>query len=220
LILDLVFGHEPASLLELVRRRSPFHVEDLITRPDKLLRFPVASDTPLHLKRIDLPDRRHEIDPAVAGRATNTLFHVDAVIEIDKVGEVMNTRPLERLIVLPACTNRLEISARRKQLRVAIHARLGRRQACARCNLDRRMTVTAIETIITYVMFVGELDRLLSRHERTRHIRGSVYLGCSPKDRPNQKEWPENAEPGERVSAAVEDLRHRLNLHPAVCSRP
>ena len=47
--LDLVLLHKFLSKDDLIRRRLPIHVEDLLSRPNKLLRIAVTLQTPLHI---------------------------------------------------------------------------------------------------------------------------------------------------------------------------
>ena len=69
----------------LVGGRLPIHIGDLIVRAQILLRIAMAIETPLHGQRLGLKHERHLIDLAVAGGATNTLIHVNAVIEIYEI---------------------------------------------------------------------------------------------------------------------------------------
>lgn len=48
---------------------------------------------PLHVERLGAPDKRHLIDRSVAGRATNPLGNVNAVIEIDEVRQIIDPVP-------------------------------------------------------------------------------------------------------------------------------
>ena len=69
----------------LVGGRLPIHIGDLIVWAQILLRVAMAIETPLHSQRLGLKHERHLIDLAVAGRAANTLIHVNAVIEIYEI---------------------------------------------------------------------------------------------------------------------------------------
>ena len=59
----------------------------------------VAVEAPLHGQRLDLLHRRHLVHPAVAGVAAHALVHVDGVVEVDEVGEVMDARPGDGAVV-------------------------------------------------------------------------------------------------------------------------
>ena len=47
--LDLVLLHEFLPVSDLIRGRLPIHVEDLLSRPNKLLRIAVTLQAPLHI---------------------------------------------------------------------------------------------------------------------------------------------------------------------------
>ena len=64
-------------------------------RPHVLLGCAVAVEAPLHLQRLRLPER-HLVDAPVAGGAADALVHVDAVVEVDEVGQVVDLDPLDR----------------------------------------------------------------------------------------------------------------------------
>ena len=54
----------------------------------------MAIQTPLHQQRRHLIGERHLVDPAVARRAADALVHVNAVIEIDEAGQVIDALPV------------------------------------------------------------------------------------------------------------------------------
>ena len=77
--------------------------------------------TPTHIQRLRLVDNRHGSEIAVARRATYTLGYVDAVIEINKLGQVVNLVPLHGYIRLIAATDEFELGALGQYLRVTTH---------------------------------------------------------------------------------------------------
>ncbi len=142
--------------------RSPFHVENFLFRSHKIFRTPMTLQTPFHLQRRGLRHDRHLIDSPVTGRATDAFVHMNRVIEVSEVGQVVNANPFQRLAALETCAHRFEIRAIRPDLFMAVHADRRRRHS-GRCrNLNRCMTVTAIDAVITDVVLVAELDGLLS----------------------------------------------------------
>ena len=86
--------HQPASDLFLVAGRLVAHGGDEFARSHILLGMAVAVETPLHLQRVLLPGERHPVHPPVAALTTDSLIDVNAVIEIDKVGQIVHPRPL------------------------------------------------------------------------------------------------------------------------------
>ena len=67
----------------------------------------VAIEAPLHRKRFDLCYDFHLVDSAVAGNATDTLVYVSAVIEVNKVRQVVDAFPQHWVIAFEAYSNRL-----------------------------------------------------------------------------------------------------------------
>src|ERR1043165_10300986 len=90
--LNLVLRHETRSkrllILCYVRR-----VEHLLAWADVLLRGAVAAEAPFHRQRGGLVGQGHLVDAAVAVRAADALAHVNAVVEVDEVGEAVDARP-------------------------------------------------------------------------------------------------------------------------------
>src|SRR5690242_15470628 len=122
-------GHalDPVTLHELGSQRFLVlghvgHVEDFLARPDLLLGIAMALDAPLHRQRRGLVDEVHLVDAAVAGRASDALGDVDAVVEMDKVRQAVHAHPLQRAVGLVALTHRREDVRAGPDLRVAVHA--------------------------------------------------------------------------------------------------
>ena len=97
----------------------------------------------------------------MAGGAADALLHVNLVVEIDEVRQVVDADPTQIRVVAKAGADRLENRRVRPDLVVAVHARLGRRNPGERRLLDRRVTVAAIEADAAHVVRVAELDGLL-----------------------------------------------------------
>ena len=108
-----------------------------------------------------------------------------------------------------AVAHRLEERAVREDLRMAVHARLGRRDARKRRILDRGVAVPAVDAVAGDVPFVAELDRLLARDARAGDPRRAIDLLEQAEQAGDEEDRAEDADPSNRVGAAVEDLRHR-----------
>ena len=76
----------------------------------------MAVEAPLHLERVLLLHQRHLVDAPVAGLAAHPLLHVDAVVEVDEVGQVVDADPAQRLVVAEAGADRLENRRRADQI--------------------------------------------------------------------------------------------------------
>jgi hypothetical protein len=193
--LNFIIGGELLPFFQLIEILwRPFHVKDLVARSDEALRLAMTLDAPFHVERRDLIRERHQINSSVTRRAADSFVHVNAVIEINEVGQIVNPRPLDRLASAPAFTNRLEVRAIGPDLRVTVHASFRRRNARVSELLDRRVTVAAIDSVIADVMFVAELNGLLSRKISLSVIRGSIELEKKPDDYGNEENRAEDAD--------------------------
>src|SRR5713226_8276185 len=143
---DLLMPLLVGTLVPLLRR--PVHGEDLALGPDELLRVAMTLEAPFHVERSNLISQRHEVNATVTGRAANTLVHVNAVIEISEVREVVHPGPLDRLTRSPALADRLQVWTIRPDLRVAIHAGLSRGYAGKAELLNARVTVAAVYAVV------------------------------------------------------------------------
>ena len=193
---NVVLFDKPRALLNLVIScRGPFHVEDFFFRPDEFLRLAMTFQAPLHLKRRDLHRKRHQVYAAMTGRAANALVDMNAVIEIDKVGQVMDPRPLNRLSRSIALAHRLKERAVGKNLRVTIHAGLGRRYAGESRRFYSGVTIAAVYAFIAHVMPVAELNRLFAREVRLRVIGRPSELRHKPERYAYKENRAEDTQP-------------------------
>src|SRR5262249_44916179 len=113
-LLDQLLAERELVRVELVATgvllvpEAPRHVVDLFARPDVLLRGAVAVQAPLHQQRLLLPDQRHVVHAPVAGDAADALLHMDAVIEVTEVTQVVDAVPGDGGVVAVALADRLE----------------------------------------------------------------------------------------------------------------
>ena len=126
---------------------------------------------PFHPQRFGLPRQRHLIDLAVAGRTPDSLVNVNTMIEIDKVRQIVHSRPLERLTGAITIPNRLEHGRYRPHLGVAVHTDLGGRNTGKGGRLYCRVTISAVDPQATRMMGVTEWYGLLSRNVLARFVR-------------------------------------------------
>ena len=216
---NISFFRKLCALICLIRWLFPIHVVYLIERPQHRFRIAMAIETPLHQQRVCLENQRHLIHCSVARRASNSLAHVNAVIEVSKVGKAMHFHPLDRLIRTVTFPYGFQIAGIVEQNRVAIHASLGGRDASSRGIFNRSMTIAAIDSVIAHVMFVAELDRLLARNVLPRQIRRSRERQYSRERQSRQKNCGEKAEARDEIRAAVKNLGHdRVALAAGISS--
>ena len=102
----------PSTLDRLAARRLLIpHIENLIARPQILLRRSMTLQAPLHLQRRLVIHQRHAVHRAVAGVAAYAFIDMNAVIEIDEVGQIIHPGPDQRFAGLVALAHRLEQGA-------------------------------------------------------------------------------------------------------------
>src|SRR5262249_58267511 len=124
------------------------------------LRLAVTLETPFHEQRVLAPHDRHLIDLSVTRRATDSFGHVNAVIEVHEVGEVVHSRPAQWGVRAKACPNGLERGTRGSDLRMTAHAGVRRREPCEGGGLDRRVAVAAVDTDSRHMVLVAERNWL------------------------------------------------------------
>src|SRR5438105_11776637 len=94
------------------------HAEALLARPQEALRIPVAVQAPAHGERRPLLHLRHLVDAAVAGDATHALLHVDRVVEVDEVRQLVDLVPDDGPVREETLPHRRELGALVPHLRV------------------------------------------------------------------------------------------------------
>ena len=126
--LNLVFGLPHQTLIQFLGAlvfAAPRHVEDLALVPQKTFRLAMTLETPLHLQRRCRERDRHFIDSAVTRRTTDAFVHVNTVIEISVIRQIVNADPLDRFAGAKTGAHRFEIWTVRPDLFVTTHARVG-----------------------------------------------------------------------------------------------
>lgn len=104
---------------------APRHVEDSLLRAQEPFRLAMTLQTPLHLQRRGRKRDRHLIDSAVTRRTADSFVHVNAVIEISVVRQIVNADPLDRFAGAKTGAHRFEIWTVGPDLFVTTHARVG-----------------------------------------------------------------------------------------------
>src|SRR5947209_6903747 len=126
-------------------------------------------ETPPHVKGLSFPGQRHLIDAAMTTGTADPFRYVNAVIEINVVGQIVNAVPLQRAVGGEAFPHRLKRRSIRPNLRVTRHTSVGTRKPGIGRFLNRSVAVPAIDSVLAHVMFVAERHRL---------IESDVYVSC------------------------------------------
>ena len=172
------------------------------------LRMPVAIETPLHLQTRRPAHQRHAVDSPVATFAPDPLGDVNRVIEINKVGNVVDASPLQRLVRIQAGPHRCEQWTVVPDLRMAPHADFGCRHAGERALFHRRVTVAAVNPQSGDVMIVTKRDRLISDDIKFGDIRRAQEHARPPSQPTDDQHASEDRGFSNRVRAWVKQLRH------------
>jgi hypothetical protein len=205
---NFVFCRQLFTDFSLIGWRLPVHVENLIVWPQHVLRIAMAVQAPRHLQRRRLKHERHLIHLPVTRGAAYALGHVNAVIEIDIIGQTVNTDPVNRLIGAITLSNRLQITRAVKQHGMTVHACFRRWNACRRRELDTRMAVPAIDAVVADVVLVAELNGLISRYILIRQNGRTRRHENACQRQTRQEKRRKDTEPGDEIRAAVKNLRH------------
>src|SRR5882672_10710358 len=96
-LLNPIFLDQLLAQRDLIHRRLVIHTEHILARSHIAFRSAVALEAPVHIERVFTPRERHRVDSAVTGGAANALVNVNAMIEINKTGKVVDSGPLNRL---------------------------------------------------------------------------------------------------------------------------
>ena len=119
------------------------------------IRVTVTVQTPRHRQRFGLINTVHFVDPTVATHTTNSTCDVSAVVEVDIVGQVVNSLPLDGLSRGLALADRKQFRAVgvnsgvgngsiRVRSTVTIHTSLSRGNCGVGCLVDGLMTISTV----------------------------------------------------------------------------
>lgn len=158
-------------------------IEDFLPGAEVRRGIAMARKTPAHMKRLCLPGHRHVADRAMACRASDALGDMDAMIEVNVIGQCVDARPADRNILSQALTVWREHRSVRPDLRVASHADCGGGHSRIRGFLDHRVTVAAVEPQSADMVLVAEWDRLF----RSEPLFGIVSNDGHDPDRQQQE---------------------------------
>ena len=133
---------------------------------------------------------------------------MNAMIEIDEARQIVHPRPLQRFSGPETFAHRFQNRALGPNLGVATHADLSGWNAGERGLFHRGVAITAIDAVVTDVVFVAELHRLVARDTDLRHIGRPINRRERGNEDNDDGSAPEYAHPGDSVRAAVKNLRH------------
>ena len=177
-------------------------------------RVAVAVEAPTHTEGRHLGDRFHLVDPAVTRDTADSCRHVHVVGEVGEVGKLVDANPAHRPAAGGAVPNRCELLAVLLHELMAVHAGLRGRNVRDGRNLDRGVTVSAIETKFADVQPVAVGDGLNGTVPDVRVPRGKVVPDAC--DREGRAEAARNGgHDRELVPPTWKDLPQWLGLRGA-----
>ena len=144
----------------------------------------------------------------MAGRAADSLVDVNAVIEIDIVGEAMNLDPFNGLIGPGAFPDRFEIADVIEENGMAIHAGLGGRDAGVGGRFHAGVTVPTIDAVIADVVFVAELDGLLASDALVGDVRRARNQQDTRQGKSAKRNGREQTKLRNEIYTAMKNLCH------------
>lgn len=180
----------------------------------------MALQAPLHLQRRFLPHERHLVDPPMARDTANAFLDVDAVIKVDKVRQVVDACPHDWSIAAKTRTYGFEHRARCPDLGMTGHTGLGRGQTGEGGLFDGRVTVPAVDTKATDVMFMAKGNGLRPDDACLRHVGRARDCRHEPQQRKQHKDSAKDTQPGNRVGTRMEYLRHEQTYASRLCAKP
>ena len=205
---NLVLGNELAAKLLLIGRQLIIHLIYELAGPDVLFGRSMAIEAPLHVKCRGLGNERHLVHASVAARASNAFIDMNAVIEINKPGQIMDAVPRDGLSRPVTRADRLEHRAVNPDLGVTAHAGVCRRNPGKRTRLDRCMTVPAVNAELAGVVLMAKLDRLFSRYTYVRGVPGAFEGHNQPDPSSCQQEDHSEADQSNRIRRTRKYLGH------------
>ena len=123
----------------------------------------------------------------MTGDATHALGDVDAVIEVNMIGQRIHSIPMQRLLALGANHHRLQHGRVGENLRMASHTRLRRRHPGEGGGFHRYVAVAAVDTQFSCVMAMTEHHGLVARDAHRIPVGRAVVFKGRIRDSDNAK---------------------------------
>lgn len=207
---DVILLHQLSAQRELVGW-LPSHVEHFRFGPNELRRVIVAIQAPFHVQRVLLPGQRHLVHAPMTRRAADSLLDVDGVIEKGEVRQVMNSIPAKRL-VSHAFAHGRQHRRTGPELRMTTHTDIRRRDSCECGIFHGSVTIAAVDSQSTDVMFVAEGHRLRRSNTNFCRVRRPINGVKRPTSAQNQQQRAGESRARDGVGFALKNLCHWTTL--------
>lgn len=131
----------------------------------------------------------------MTGRTTDPLMDVNAMIEVNESWKVVDPDPFDRAFRTKAFSHGREHWTISPDPGVAVHAGFCRRNSCERTFLDRRVAITAVNSVVPNVVFMAKRHGLDARYADFCDVRRFIdRRECSYGDH-NQRDASKNTDP-------------------------
>ena len=107
----------------------------------------------------------------MASGAADSFVDMDAMVEIDKPGKIVNAGPLNRLAGAETLPDRFQYRAIGPDLAMTVHAGPCRRDAGEGTFLHGSVAVSAIDAVVADVMLMAKGHGLAARHSNFGDVR-------------------------------------------------
>lgn len=166
----------------------------------------MAGQAPLHGERRDARGQRHLIDGAMTGGAADALGDVNAMVEIDKVRQLVQALPAQDFLAARCADQRAQGRLIRIELRMAGHTGGYGGNSGKRRLFHGRMTVAALDAGIAHVMLVTEGYRLFQCLANAGRIGGHR---APTQNRDDHRQYgAEQTQPDKKTETRMEQLCH------------
>ncbi len=142
----------------------------------------------------------------MAGIAADALGHVDTVVEVNEVRKLVDARPLQRFSGAVTGADRLKKLGIRPDLRVAVHAGLGRGNACETRGFDGCVAVATVDAQSRDVVLMAKGNGLRLANAGIRNERGTLDFIEDPAESSNDEDGAKDSGAGQTIRAAMKNL--------------
>lgn len=177
-------------------------------RRNMLVRMAMAVEAPFHVKGRSSPGQWHFSDVTMASLTVDAFGRMYSMMEIDEIGKVMHSDPVQRLLGFPTLVDRGQHFTVSPELRVTADAHFCSGHTGGRFGFHGAVTVPAVNTSIPNMMFVAEGDWLGFHDSNFRNVRRANNDGGHSKRSNDQYHRPKNTDAGDCVYTWMKNLRH------------
>lgn len=159
-----------------------------------------------------LVNNLHFIHSAMAAVATDTAIHVNSVVEVGIIGNLVDSNPVNRLACFPTFTHGFELGACGFDLGMAGHAGLCAGNVRVGGDLHEAMAIAAIHAQLLHVDHVREWNRLRGL------VADACKFGCEiisqpAGDRGNDRAYADHQLQGKPVCPFWKKICHLVRGH-------